>query len=269
MPAAVCPWPRCGRSFEVSVESLGRSVCCAHCGAPATARSGQTVSYLRRRQDAVEQGATNYLARDGQRPLHSPLLRAARQPSADALEGWDGGRFDPRYEAASERPREVALPNPNLAVLLDDLRSQWNVGSIFRTADCAGWGAVDLAGITPVPPANGVVRVALGAERYLPWIYRANVIEQIYERRQQGFSAVALEQTSDAVSVFDFDPPARLLLCVGSEVGGLSAEALSLCQQRLRIPVFGRKGSLNAAVAFGIAAFCLAERWRRRHGPAL
>src|SRR5581483_5745093 len=109
---------------------------------------------------------------------------------------------DPMYEAGVDRREgEPLLPRADLVAVLDDVRSQWNVGAIFRTADGAGWSGLDLCGITAVPPARIVAKVALGAERYVPWRYAASVVDACLAREREGYELVALEQTKDAVSV--------------------------------------------------------------------
>ncbi|MBI3725455.1 hypothetical protein HY251_16115, partial [bacterium] len=175
---------------------------------------------------------------------------------------------DPMYEAAIDRPESEPVSRCDLVAILDDIRSQWNTGAIFRTADGAGFAGLSLAGITAVPPARIVAKTALGAERFVPWTYHASVVDAALERKQEGYELVALEQTSDSVSVFEFEPSRRTALVLGNEVVGASAEALALCERRVAVPMSGRKASLNVAVAFGIAAFALARAWRRRHGAS-
>jgi tRNA G18 (ribose-2'-O)-methylase SpoU len=172
---------------------------------------------------------------------------------------------DPMYEASVDRAEGVLLPTCDLVAVLDDVRSQWNVGAIFRTADGAGWAGLSLAGITPVPPNRIVAKVALGAEGYVPWRYHASIVEAALEREREGYELVALEQTKDAISIFELEPAPKTALLLGNEVVGASAEALALCRKRIAIPMAGRKASLNVAVAFGVAAFLLAKAWRRVH----
>jgi tRNA G18 (ribose-2'-O)-methylase SpoU len=185
-------------------------------------------------------------------------------PQGDPGAAW---AHDPMYEASVDRSEGGLLPACDLVAILDDVRSQWNVGAIFRTADGAGWSGLSLAGITPVPPNRIVAKVALGAEGYVPWRYHASVVDAALERQREGYELVALEQTKDAASVFELEPARRTALLLGNEVVGASAEALSLCSRRVAIPMAGRKASLNVAVAFGVASFVLARAWRRIHLP--
>ena len=244
---------------------MGRNVRCPACGQILTARPLAIWKALDERQKQFEQGAFNEAA------LEEPRSFAARTefrekwlfhpPPENDPRGVELAH-DPLYEPGADRDDGTLLPTVDIRVALDDLRSQWNVGSIFRTADGAGWAGVSLCGITPIPPAKGLVKTALGAEKHIPWSYDASVVRELTACRDQGRALVALEQTADAVNVEEFQPPQRMVLVVGNEVVGVSAEALALCSQRVAIPMAGRKASLNVAVAFGVAAFALARQWR-------
>jgi tRNA G18 (ribose-2'-O)-methylase SpoU len=111
-----------------------------------------------------------------------------------------------------------------------------------------------LCGITPIPPAKRVTRVSLGAEDILPWEYHASSLAGVRQLQAEGFTLVALEVTSDAVTLDSFIPPEKCALIIGNEVSGVSKEVLAACGTRVAIPMAGRKASLNAAIAFGIAA---------------
>jgi len=180
---------------------------------------------------------------------------------------WNQRHHDPSYEAGrdSDLPRQEPLPQ--LVAVLDDLRSQANVGAIFRTVDCAGWGGLHLCGITAIPPSRGVLRASLGSENYVRWHYHSCVLEALALWVDRGYTPVALECTSDACLLEDFEPPAKLALVVGNERSGISREVLQLCPRRVAIPLTGRKASLNSAVAFGVAAFSIRQRWLRLHRP--
>ncbi|MCC6750481.1 MAG: hypothetical protein IT371_22645 [Deltaproteobacteria bacterium] len=240
MVEACCPYPSCRRSFAVDETQLGRGVTCPCCGRPLTAREGAIWEVLEARQAEVRGEVRGRPARTEAR-----LSRAVARAEA----GWSEQSVEPR-----EAPCE------GLTVALDGLRSAANVGAVFRTADGAGFARVHVTGISPLPTNRLVQRVSLGAEQYVPWDYHARIVELLEQRIAEGFEPVALEQTPDAVPLQDFALPARLLLVVGHEVSGVSAEALAFCRRRVCIPMAGRKVSLNASVAFGVAAFAL--RWR-------
>ena len=162
-----------------------------------------------------------------------------------------------RDRNVEEGPRR-ALPFPLVGVL-DNLRSAFNVGSIFRTADACGADQLVLAGITGCPPRSEISKTALGAEEAVAWSYFADAREALDELRSEGFTPVALESSARAVPLQAFDWPARIGLVIGNEVAGVSAQLLDLCSKHVRIPMRGHKESLNVAVACGIAAHAAAQ----------
>lgn len=264
-----CPHIICAEVFEIAEDRLGRGVRCPNCGKEMTARSVKIWEVLKKRQDAYLAQDHAWQAEQENRPFKMGSARTRdwfyhRPKPGD--KHFDSFRYDLQYEAGTDRPQRRIEPIRELVVVLDDLRSQWNVGAVFRTIDCAGWGAIHLAGITPMPPARGVMRVSLGAESYVPWDYHARVLDSLMKLCDAGYTPVALEQTDDAEELFDFEPPQRMALIVGNEVAGVSREVLGQTARRLQIPMVGRKASLNAAVAFGIAAFEIRQRWFRRWG---
>lgn len=155
-----------------------------------------------------------------------------------------------------------------IIVVLDNIRSRENVGSIFRTADAAGVSKIYLCGITPVPTrgifvdtkmplVDRISKTALGAETWVSWEYYRQTWRLLKKLKVQGLKLVALEQTKESVDVFnfralDFSP---LALVVGNEVKGLSPQILKHCDKKISIPMYGKKESLNVAVAFGVAVY--------------
>lgn len=142
-----------------------------------------------------------------------------------------------------------------LAVLVDNVRSLWNVGSIFRTADGCAVERLVLAGITGCPPRAEIAKTALGAEKVVAWRYRADVVEALEDLCADGFVPVAIETSPRAVGLDDVVWPDRTCLVVGNEVSGVSPSVLEACSHHVCIPMRGLKDSLNVAVAFGIAAY--------------
>jgi tRNA G18 (ribose-2'-O)-methylase SpoU len=138
------------------------------------------------------------------------------------------------------------------------------VGSIFRTADGAGFSRLYLCGITGCPPRKEITKTSLGAEDTVPWTYCAGALEVLPRLRRQGVLVVGLEQTPDSralsSAIAEGDLRRPLCLVVGNEVAGVSAEALSRCDLACHLPMRGLKSSLNVAVAFGIAAYMLTEQ---------
>jgi len=145
--------------------------------------------------------------------------------------------------------------------ILDNIRSVQNVGAIFRTADGAGLQKLWLCGITPTPASNPQIRkTALGAEQILPWESAPNVLTLVQALKSQGFLILALEVIPKAIPLFTYKLPKvtqPIALVVGSEPAGVDPEGLALADAVLSLPMAGSKGSLNVAVAFGIAVYYL------------
>jgi len=146
-----------------------------------------------------------------------------------------------------------------MIVILDNIRSRENVGSIFRTADAAGVSKIYLCGITPTPPHEKISKTALGAENYISWEYHAkagNLLQKLKIKNQK-LKIVALEQTKQSQNLFKYKPRFPLVLVLGNEVKGLPQSILKKCDKKISIPMYGKKESLNVAVAFGVAAYQL------------
>ncbi len=152
-----------------------------------------------------------------------------------------------------------------IIVVLPDIRSTHNVGSIFRTADAAGVKKVYLCGITPQPVDQfgrkraDISKVALGAEDYIPWEYAKSLVRLIVKLKKQGYIICAVEQSPDSVPYMAFKAPktAKIALIMGNEVEGLPKQILSRADKILEIPMHGQKESLNVGVAFGVVVFGL------------
>ncbi|GAB4488644.1 MAG: hypothetical protein OHK0031_12480 [Anaerolineales bacterium] len=150
-------------------------------------------------------------------------------------------------------------PALRLEALLDNIRSAWNVGAIFRSADGLGVRKIHLCGITPGPENAAVRKTALGAESFVPWQVSRNALKSAQTLKAQGLRLVALEQSPRAVPLSEFRAPpgAGIALIVGNEVSGVDPALLDLCDDVLEIPMRGQKRSLNVEVAFAIAAHSL------------
>ncbi|MFN8487517.1 MAG: RNA methyltransferase [Caldilineaceae bacterium] len=149
-------------------------------------------------------------------------------------------------------------PSRPLSVLLDNVRSTFNVGSIFRTADGAGVAHLYLCGITPTPRHPKLLKTALGAEQAIAWSHHNNALDLACHLQAQGATLLALEDGPTAQSLFANARPANtapLVLLVGNEVTGVDPGLLAICDQVLAIPMWGVKRSLNVATAFGIAIY--------------
>jgi 23S rRNA (guanosine2251-2'-O)-methyltransferase len=161
------------------------------------------------------------------------------------------------YPLAHEpvKPADAAS-HPGPVVLLDNIRSAWNVGAIFRTADGFGFSGLHLCGITPTPENDAVKKTSLGAEKDLPWQYHANAMLAAQGLIDIGYTLFALELTEDAIPLPQIgEIPEKSALVLGSEVCGVDPEILALCQHKIYIPMRGQKRSFNVAVAFAVAAY--------------
>jgi tRNA G18 (ribose-2'-O)-methylase SpoU len=145
-----------------------------------------------------------------------------------------------------------------IIVVLDNIRSTYNVGAIFRSADAAGVNKIYLCGITPIPPNPKISKVALGAEDYIVWEKTKTTWRLLEKLKKEGYFIIALEQGKKAKNIFKNKFNKRqdkIVLLLGPEVNGLSNEILKRTDKLLEIPMFGKKESLNVAVAFGIAIY--------------
>jgi 23S rRNA (guanosine2251-2'-O)-methyltransferase len=153
-----------------------------------------------------------------------------------------------------------ALPEgPLLEAVLDNLRSAYNVGAILRTADGCGLRRVHLCGVTPTPDNPKVAKTGLGAQTWLPWVKHLDTISAVEAAKARGLAIWALEGGPRSVSLFEpiQTLPEQIALVVGSEVSGVDPAVIERCDRVVYIPMVGIKGSLNVAVAFGIAAYAI------------
>lgn len=141
-----------------------------------------------------------------------------------------------------------------IVLLLDNVRSMHNVGSLFRTGDAMKIEKICLCGITGTPPHREIHKTALGAEDSVEWEYHTAATELIENYKRQGYCIVALEQTDRSVDIRTFrtNNPKKILV-LGNEVSGVSEEVLLLCDHILEIPQFGTKHSFNVSITGAIA----------------
>ena len=219
--AQICPFPGCGRAFEVPADRHGRRIFCPGCG---RALVGLDAATIRRRE-----------------------AEALRKRIATTGAG--------SQDSAARGP---ARRDPDFIALLENIRSLWNVGSMFRTADGAGVGRLVLTGITGRPPRPEIAKTALGAEETVPWDYVADPEEAVARARAAGYRILALDNEPGAVPLARTAAPGRICLVLGHEVAGISPTLLAAADATIELPMRGTKSSLNVAVAFGIAAYALA-----------
>ncbi|MDR2850375.1 MAG: TrmH family RNA methyltransferase [Verrucomicrobiota bacterium] len=161
-----------------------------------------------------------------------------------------------------QAPKAAPLP---LTVVADSIRSAFNLGGLFRTAECFGVRELVLCGYTPLPDQPQAARAALGTERLVPWRHAGDVREAVGELRRAGTPCIALETVEGAPAVDGFDWPFPCALVLGNERFGLDPDVVQACDGIVRIPVFGRKNSLNVVTAFAIAVQAVRRAYTEAH----
>lgn len=149
-----------------------------------------------------------------------------------------------------------------VAVLLDNVRSMYNVGAFFRAADGVGLEKLYLCGITAHPPKKMISKTALGAEETVPWEHDWDAIEAAERLRRSGFQLAAIETGPHSTDLFQWEPRFPVCVLFGHEVAGLRPELLQMADARVHIPMLGQKHSLNVATAGGIVLYELLRKYR-------
>lgn len=164
------------------------------------------------------------------------------------------------------RATEGAVPYSELrlpaTLLLDNIRSMYNVGSFFRTADGAGVERLLLSGITARPPKTAISKTALGAEERVCWEPVDDVAATVEQLRQNNYEIAAIETSDRAVDIFDWRPRFPVCVLFGHEVDGLSTDLLGACDTHVRLPMLGLKHSLNVSCAGAIVMYELLRKYR-------
>jgi 23S rRNA (guanosine2251-2'-O)-methyltransferase len=175
-----------------------------------------------------------------------------RQMKKLSLEELDRISID-EYREASKTP---------LCIVLDNVRSLHNVGSAFRTADAFRLEKIFLTGITGTPPHREIEKTALGATSSVPWEYVEKPLDAVSRLKDEGYTIVVVEQTTESVALDQFRPlpDARYCLVFGNEVHGVSTEVVDACDLALEIPQSGTKHSLNISVCLGIVVWDIHQK---------
>ncbi|MGI8990453.1 MAG: RNA methyltransferase [Bryobacteraceae bacterium] len=150
-----------------------------------------------------------------------------------------------------------------VAVLLDNVRSLYNVGAFFRTADSAAIEKLYLCGITGSPPHKSIAKTALGAEATVAWEHSSEPVRIAKELRARHYEIAAVETSLHAVDLFDWQPRFPVCVIFGNEIVGLQPEIARLADTHVRIPMLGTKHSLNVATAGGVVIYELLRKYRR------
>ena len=146
-------------------------------------------------------------------------------------------------------------------LILPDIRSAINVGAIFRTADAVGIDKIYLVGVTPRPNdqfgriQKDIAKSALGAETFIPWEYKENLLPVIKKLKKDGYEIVALEQDKKSIDYRKYKKTTKIALILVEEVNGIDKKILKYCDKIIEIPMHGKKESLNVSVAAGVALF--------------
>src|SRR5258708_2685203 len=167
----------------------------------------------------------------------------------------------PYLATQAAAPYEGIRPIP-VAILLDNIRSLYNVGAFFRTADASGCEKLHLCGITGRPPERAIAKTALGAEETVAWEHHADACEVVRRLRAGNYEIAAVETSVHAVDLFDWQPAFPVCILFGHGVEGLRPGLLELRGTHLRIPMLGRKHSLHVATAGGVVIYELLRNYR-------
>lgn len=153
-----------------------------------------------------------------------------------------------------------------IIIILDNIRSLHNIGSVFRTADAFLVQKIYLCGITATPPHKDIRKTALGATESVDWEYRKDTLELVEELKSEGVEIVSVEQAENAVMLNDYqvDSEKTVALVFGNEVKGVSQEVVSASATILEIPQFGTKHSLNISVSAGVVVW---DIWCKQNAP--
>jgi tRNA G18 (ribose-2'-O)-methylase SpoU len=162
-------------------------------------------------------------------------------------------------EISVNRPRLESIQNVRklpVVVILNNIRSTYNVGSIFRTSDGAMIQKLYCCGFTPAPPKKEILKTALGSTESVAWEYVKDPMDVVLKLKSEGYKIAALELTEGSIPHYEVPPQSfPLALIIGNEISGVAQELLDVCDLALEIPQYGIKQSLNVAVAYGISIF--------------
>jgi tRNA G18 (ribose-2'-O)-methylase SpoU len=151
-----------------------------------------------------------------------------------------------------------------LVLVLDNIRSQHNIGAAFRTADAFRIETIYLCGISSPPPSAEIHKAALGAEDTVAWRYEKDTVQLVTRLREEGYHLVAIEQVDDSILLHDFQPrkDKKYALIFGNEVKGVQQQVIDRCDISLEIPQQGTKHSLNVSVSIGIILWDIVSKLR-------
>lgn len=151
-----------------------------------------------------------------------------------------------------------------VVVVLDNIRSAMNVGSVFRTADAFAIEQIILVGITAKPPSREITKTAIGATSSVDWVHVEEVSDTLIRLKKEGYQIASIEQTDSSKSLLDWEVKngQKIAIVMGNEVDGVSDEALNLTDIAIEIPQYGTKHSLNVSVCTGVVLWDLSRKLR-------
>ncbi len=173
---------------------------------------------------------------------------------------------EPHYAETplEDRPAITRVP---VQIVLDNIRSAFNVGSIFRTSDAGAVEHIHLCGMCAHPPHKKLEKTALGAFEYVPWTYYERTKDVLATLGEQGVPRIGIEITDDAIPMTHFEWPQPVAIVFGNEVTGINEKNLARCDAVVKIPMQGYKNSMNVATAFGIVLYDILNKWGTFDSP--
>jgi 23S rRNA (guanosine2251-2'-O)-methyltransferase len=167
------------------------------------------------------------------------------------------------YRATLQASAYEGITKLPVTLLLDNVRSLYNVGAFFRTADGAAIEKLYLCGITGCPPKKEISKTALGAEETVAWEHSHEPVAAIENLRARGYEIAAIETSVRSVDLFDWRPQFPVCVLFGHEVDGLGPEVARLADTHVRIPMLGQKHSLNVATAGGVVVYEMLRKYKK------
>lgn len=145
----------------------------------------------------------------------------------------------------------------SIVIIAHNIRSLWNIGAIFRSADAFAVSHIYLTGYTAAPPRKEIGKTALGAEKTIPWSQEEDPVEVIKKRKDEGYCIVSLELGSSSTPLMSFTTDKPVCIILGHEILGVPSHLMALSDATVHIPMLGSKNSLNVSVAAGIAMYAI------------
>jgi tRNA G18 (ribose-2'-O)-methylase SpoU len=168
--------------------------------------------------------------------------------------------LEPHYRMLSKEHLE-ARPRLPVQIVLENIRSAFNVGSIFRTSDAGAVEHIHLCGYTCHPPNLKLAKTALGAFDYVPWTHHEDPLDAVKHLRDADIPIIAIETGENAKSLGTYEWSRPVAVVFGNEVKGITPDLLAQCDEVVRIPMLGYKNTINVATAFGIVLYDILAQW--------